>query len=76
MNEPTQFSAPKHCDYLELQRRAAEAIRAIDPVTPIVVSCNADGAWCAPSAFRTMRPLDLVNILYQFHMYEPFAVSG
>ncbi|MBR4612694.1 MAG: cellulase family glycosylhydrolase [Kiritimatiellae bacterium] len=75
VNEPTQFSAPKHCDYLELQRRAAEAIRAIDPVTPIVVSCNADGAWCAPSAFRTMRPLDLVNILYQFHMYEPFAYT-
>ena len=75
VNEPTQFSAPKVCDYLEIQRRAAEAIREIDPVTPVIVSCNADGAWCAPSAFRTMRPLDLVNVFYQFHMYEPFEYT-
>ena len=75
INEPTQFSAPKHCDYLDLQHRAAEAIREIDPHTPVIVSCNADGAWCAPSAFRSMRPLDLVNVFYQFHMYEPFEYT-
>ena len=75
INEPTQFGKPKVCDYLEIQRRAAEAIRQIDPTTPIVVSCNADGAWCAPSAFKTMKPIDLVNIFYQFHMYEPFEYT-
>ena len=77
ITEPTQFSAPAYCDYLEVQRRAAGAIRAIDPVTPVIVSCNAgdDGAWCSPSAFRDMEPLDLVNVLYQFHLYQPFEYT-
>ena len=75
VNEPTQFGEPKVCDYLEIQRRAAEAIREIDPETPVIVSCNADVAWCAPSAFRWMKPLDLVNVFYQFHMYEPFEYT-
>ena len=72
VNEPTQFGEPKVCDYLEIQRRAAFAIREIDRTTPIVVSCRNDVAWCAPSAFRWMKPIDLDNIFYQFHMYEPF----
>ena len=75
INEPTQFSTPAHIDYLALQRRAAAAIREIDPHTPVIVSCNADGAWCAPSAFRWMEPLDLPNVFYQFHMYEPFEYT-
>ena len=72
INEPTQFGAPKVCDYLEIQRRAASAIRKIDATTPIIVSCRNDVAWCAPSAFKWMKPIDLPNIFYQFHMYEPF----
>lgn len=72
INEPTQFGRPKACDWLEIQRRAAMAIRQIDPTTPIIVSCRNDVAWCAPSAFKWMTPIDLVNIFYQFHMYEPF----
>ena len=77
INEPTQFSAPKHCDYLDLQRRAAMAIREIDPHTPVIVSCNAapGGAWCAPASFASLQPLDLVNVFYQFHMYEPFEYT-
>ena len=72
INEPTQFGKPKVCDYLEIQRRAASAIRKIDATTPIIVSCRNDVAWCAPSAFKWMKPIGLPNIFYQFHMYEPF----
>ncbi|MGI5869389.1 MAG: cellulase family glycosylhydrolase [Kiritimatiellia bacterium] len=75
INEPTQFRKPRHCDYLEIQRRAAHAIRAIDPETPVIVSCNADIAWCAPSAFRSLRPIAEHNIFYQFHFYEPFEYT-
>ena len=75
INEPTQFGKPKVCDYLEIQRRAAEAVRSVDPTTPVIVSCNADGAWCAPSAFKSLEPLDIVNVFYQFHMYEPFEYT-
>ena len=75
INEPTQFGKPAVCDYLEIQKRAALAVRCNDPRTPVIISCNADGAWCAPSAFKSMQPIDLVNILYQFHMYEPFEYT-
>ena len=77
VNEPTQFGDPKVCDYLEIQRRAVAAIREIDPRTPVVVSCNAapGGAWCAPSSFASMEPLDIANVFYQFHMYEPFEYT-
>ena len=75
INEPTQFGKPKVCDYLEIQRRAASAIRTIDAITPIIVSCRNDVAWCAPSAFKWMKPIALPNIFYQFHMYEPFEYT-
>ena len=75
VNEPTQFGKPRFIDYLEIQRRAACAVRSIDAATPVVVSCMNDVAWCAPSAFKTMLPIDLPNIFYQFHMYEPFEYT-
>ena len=75
VNEPTQFGNPKFIDYLEIQRRAACAVRAIDATTPIIVSCRNDVAWCAPSAFKWMEPIDLINVFYQFHMYEPFEYT-
>ncbi len=75
VNEPTQFGKPGFCDYLELQRRAACAVRSMDQTTPVIVSCMNDVAWCAPSAFGKMRPVDLPNVFYQFHMYEPFEYT-
>ena len=67
VNEPDQ-KTPAPINYWEIQRRAAEVVRAIDPDTPIIVESNlADG----PSAFRYLSPLAMDNVIYQVHCYKP-----
>ena len=67
VNEPTQQRPVKN-NYWDLQRRAAEAVREIDPDTPIVFAANL--ASKAP-AFRYLRPLAMDNVIYQAHVYLP-----
>ena len=69
VNEPCQtMSTSAGSDWWNLQRRAAEAIRTIDPDVPVVVESN---AWDSPSAFAYMRPLRMTNVIYQVHLYHP-----
>ncbi len=68
INEPHQTSPAKLHDYWEVQRIAAERIRAIDPETPIYVASN---DFNSPSAYSYMSPLKLKNIIYQVHFYLP-----
>ena len=72
-NEPTQEKeGAEGCDYWTLQERAARAIRAIDPVTPIIFeSLCSDG----PEAYEWMKVLNLPDIIYQVHMYYPHAYT-
>ncbi len=73
VNEPMQTrEALPDCDYWSLQRRAAEAIRAIDPDMPILVECNGQDS---PSAFASLYPLDLTNVIYEVHMYVPLRYT-
>ncbi len=73
VNEPMQTSeAAPGCDFWTLQKRAAEAIREIDPDTPILVECNSQDD---PAAFASFSPLDLVNVIYEVHMYKPLAYT-
>ena len=67
VNEPTQRGPVKH-NYWDLQRRAAEAVREIDPTTPIVFAANFANS--AP-AFRYLCPLAMDNVIYQAHVYLP-----
>ena len=68
-NEPVQYSeALPECDWWSLQRRAAEAIREIDPETPIVVESN---NWDVPQTWSAMSPMALTNVIYQVHLYNP-----
>ena len=67
VNEPEQLFRAA-VDYWTLQRMAAEAIREIDPATPIVVEAN---HWDSPGGFRTLSPLAIDNVIYQVHMYQP-----
>ncbi|MDR1267531.1 MAG: glycoside hydrolase family 5 protein [Holosporales bacterium] len=68
----------------ELQKRAqhplrafheevVEAIRSVDPNTPILLEAS---AYADPGAFRYMHSLDAQYILYSFHMYEPYAYTN
>ena len=67
VNEPvTRADAPIDC--WALQRRAAEAIREIDPATPIVAEC---ANWDLPGGFRDLEPLGVENVIYSVHCYGP-----
>ncbi len=67
INEPRQTRPAPH-DYWNLQRRAAEAVRAIDPDTPVIIESNeAD----SPDAFTYLPALEMDNVIYQVHMYKP-----
>ncbi|MBR2838468.1 MAG: acetylxylan esterase [Kiritimatiellae bacterium] len=69
INEPQQrLPAAPGLDYWSLQRRAAEAVRAEDPLTPIIIESN---GWDSPTTFRYLSPLTLTNVIYQVHMYSP-----
>ena len=67
INEPAQWGAARN-SYWDLQRRAAEAVREIDPATPIIVASNMANS---PGAFRYLSPLAMDNVIYQIHVYAP-----
>ncbi len=73
VNEPMQTSeALPGCDFWTLQKRAAEAIREIDSDVPVIVEANSQDS---PSAFATLSPLDLTNVIYEVHMYVPLRFT-
>ena len=73
VNEPLQSrEALPDCDHWNLLRRAAEAVRAEDPLVPIVVESNN----CAsPSKFAELKPFPMANVIYQFHVYWPWEFT-
>lgn len=71
VNEPVQ-ATPSDCDYWELQRRAAELVRSIDPDTPIMIESNRSNR---PQTFAYLSPLRMDNVIYKVHMYFPLAYT-
>ena len=71
INEPIQRE-PAPFSYWELQRRAAEAIREIDPTTAIVVESNLG---CVAESYRYLSPLAMDNVIYQVHLYKPYEYT-
>ena len=67
VNEPVQ-NRPAPYDYWNLQRMAAEAVRKIDPDTPVMIESN---QWDSAPAFVYLSPLAMDNVIYQVHMYAP-----
>lgn len=73
INEPDQVRrSPEGLDYWNVQRRAAEAVRAIDPATTIIIESN---GWDGPSTFKYLSPLAMDNVIYQVHLYLPFEFT-
>ena len=54
----TSEAAPG-CDFWTLQKRAAEAIREIDPHVPILVECNSQDD---PAAFACEAGCELIEV--------------
>ena len=71
VNEPVQ-RVPVPFSYWELQRRAAEAIRAIDPDATIVVESNLGSV---AESYRYLSPLAMDNVIYQVHLYKPYEYT-
>jgi endoglucanase len=68
INEPQQLGLPQAVDYLRLQYEAAQAVRAIDPDTPIIIESN---EWDSAPAFSYLSPIPMRDVIYQAHMYFP-----
>ncbi|MBR0458457.1 MAG: cellulase family glycosylhydrolase [Victivallales bacterium] len=71
INEPSQRSDAPY-DYWTIQKLAAEAIRTIDPETPIIIESNETDR---PTAFPYLRALEMDNVIYEVHMYFPQAFT-
>ena len=71
INEPSQVEFCE-CGYWDVQRKAAEVVRAIDPDTTIIIESN---QWDSPGAFFGLGALDMDNVIYQAHMYLPFEFT-
>ncbi len=73
INEPVcgKPTAPG-MDSLATQIRAARAIRVIDPKMTIIIESE---NWDSPAAFAWLMPVDVSNVIYQVHMYEPHAFT-
>ena len=73
INEPNQTYTPANgLGWWRLQKEAAEAIRAVDPLTPIIVESN---NWDSPGAFAKMPVLDMKDVIYEVHLYSPMAFT-
>lgn len=70
INEPVQNIPvpPGLQDYWDLQIRAAQAIREIDPETAIIFEVD---NWDSASGFRFVEPVPVSNVVYQVHLYNP-----
>lgn len=47
-------------------------IRKVDPLMPIIIET---GYYGTPWALSVLKPVDDPNVLYSFHMYEPFSFT-
>jgi hypothetical protein len=54
--------------YAELLR----SVREVDPDTPVIVE---SGMWDSPDRFCCLQPQSDRNVLYSFHMYEPYEYT-
>ena len=74
INEPVQSRlVPQgQPDFLQLQLKAAQAIRQIDRDTPIMIA--ADG-FDSPPNFAWMPTVDIPNVIYEVHMYYPHSFT-
>ncbi len=67
-----QAGSPR--DLTKLYERIVTAIRAVDPVTPVMVD---SGYYANPRSLAAWpKPLSDDRVLYAFHMYEPYQATS
>jgi aryl-phospho-beta-D-glucosidase BglC (GH1 family) len=69
LNEPNDHDlVPGLMSWRDLAIAAAQRIRSIDSLHPIIVEATPGGGF---NTLPNFEPLPLDNIIYSFHMYEP-----
>ncbi|MFO7957773.1 MAG: cellulase family glycosylhydrolase [Candidatus Brocadiia bacterium] len=69
LNEPVEPPpGPGVVSWRELATRVTRAIREIEPGKPVIFE---PGPWGGCAGFDNTVPLDLDNVIYSFHMYQP-----
>ena len=72
MNEPVTDVPGAPWNYWTLQEDCAKAIRAVDPSATIVVEAR---NYAGSASFASMGALDMDNVIYTVHVYEPHAYT-
>jgi len=73
VNEPDDASVAEGlADWQELAERAAQAVHAIDARHAIIVEPASGGG---PEGFDELRPINVPNVVYSFHMYKTVAFT-
>lgn len=69
LNEPV---APTAKIWNDIKDKLCKNIRKYSPKTPIIVGSN---MWNWPSTYKDFTPVDLDNMIYTFHFYEPLLFT-
>ena len=73
VNEPVEEDVGEDClDWHGLAERTGRAVREIDPDRALIVEAP---PWGGPASLATFRPIDVSNVVYSAHMYEPMAFT-
>ncbi|MGE8002413.1 glycoside hydrolase family 5 protein [Lysinibacillus sp. NPDC093216] len=56
-----------------LYETIVDSIRTVDSDTPIILD---SGLFATPWAIKYLKPIDDDNVLYAFHMYEPYEMTS
>lgn len=68
-----QISEPSLACLSAFYQKIVAVIREVDAQTPIVLDV---GMYADPRSFVYFKPINDKNVLYSFHMYEPFAYTN
>ena len=76
LNEPREdnyvYEPDGALEWNRLALRTAKAIRAIDAEVPIIIESAKGGG---PAGLKTLRPVNLPNIIYSVHIYSPHTYT-
>jgi endoglucanase len=60
-------------DLNHFYQMVVKSIREVDQETPIILDV---GLFATPWAFKYLKPVNDLKVLYAFHMYEPFELTS
>lgn len=69
VNEPT---AADNADWNRIARIGLEAVRSVDATRTVLIGSN---SWSNPVTFSDLEDFGDPNVVYNFHLYEPFIFT-